>query len=838
DHDTPTDDLSEYRAKRSAARTPEPFGTSDHHGAGIFVVQKHAARRLHYDLRLEHEGVLLSWAVPAGPSMDTAIKRLAIRTEAHPLEYASFEGVIPDGEYGGGEMIVWDRGTYSAVEDIETGLESGKLWFDLNGYKLHGEWVLVRTKTNQGEWLLIKKPDGWDRAGGEDVFSEASIYTGRLVEQLKSDGAETELIAHLRQTGAVEFAVRIGEVRVMLAEVADAPFSREGWIFEIKYDGYRLVAEKRGVNVTLNYRSGIDATDVFPEIVVAMEALPYDHIVIDGEVVVLSLDGKPSFSGLQSRGSLTNLFEIAEASAASPATYFGFDLLAIEGLDCRTLPLHERKEALMQVLPSLGPIRYVDYIETIGKEMFKEVAAMGLEGIMAKRSSSVYSDGRSGDWLKIRSEQVGVFAIVGFVVREGNRNDLSAILLAARNGSELQYVGRVGSGFSEQVRRALLADLDTITIARTSVGSAPQDISDGSWVRPEVMCEVRYKEYTPSRNLRQPVFLAVLSDGQLNDVDLLEENGATPSTDDDVPVTTNSTVTFQPSNHEKVFWESEAITKGDLLAYYDSVAPHLLPFLEDRPIVLDRYPDGVSGKSFFQKNAPDHTPGWIRTEWIGETGSKGNRYFVCDDAASLAYIINSAAIPIHMWASTVSHPDAPDWCVLDLDPKEAEFLGVVTIARTIHDLCDQMGLPSYVKTSGKTGLHVLVPMGPRYSYDQQKLLGELIARVVEARLPDIATTIRSPARREGRVYIDYLQNGKGKLLVSPYSVRPVPGATVSTPLRWSEVTPSLDTTRFTIHSLPRRLAALKDDPLVAVLSDVPDISEGLTRLVDILDNAR
>ncbi|MCL1593112.1 MAG: DNA ligase D [Actinomycetia bacterium] len=836
DNTTP-DRLSEYNAKRSVARTPEPFGSHGDVVAGIFVVQKHAARRLHYDLRLEHEGVLLSWAVPAGPSLDTSVKRLAIRTEAHPVEYAAFEGVVPAGEYGGGEMIVWDRGTYTAVEDIAAGLEKGKLWFDLSGYKMRGAWVLVRTKRDDREWLLIKKPDGWERSGDEDMFIEESVYTGRLVEQLgDGGGSQDSVTAHLRQMGATPSTVRNTGAQVMLATVAEAPFSRQGWIFEIKYDGYRLVAEKRGTNVTLSYRSGIDATEVFPEIVVAVEALPFENIVIDGEAVVLSSDGRPSFSSLQSRASLTNRFEIAQAAVLRPVTFFGFDLLGVNDLDCRSLPLTIRKESLKQILPSLGPIRYVEHIETIGSEMFAQVAGMGLEGIMAKRSSSVYRGGRSGDWLKMRVERTGEFAIVGFVVREEDTSDLSAILIAARRGRELQYAGRVGSGFSEATRRALLAELRTLVHDQHAVIGAPKDLQRGSWVSPDLTCEVRYKEYTSAGHLRQPVFLGILANTTVESVDLDEDSGAPPAPDPEEGGATHNGVEFQPSNVDKIFWESEAITKGDLLGYYDSIASHLLPFLEDRPIVLDRYPDGVAGKSFFQKNAPDHTPSWIRTEWIGESNAKGNRYFVCDDVESLRYIINTATVPIHLWASTVAHLDAPDWCILDLDPKEADFRDVVTIARTIHELCEQMGLPSYVKTSGKSGLHVLIPMGRRHSYDQQKLLGELVARVVEARLPDIATTIRSPARRGGRVYIDYLQNGKGKLLVSPYSVRPVALATVSAPLRWSEVTPSLDTTRFTIHSMPRRVAALKGDPLLPVLSDVPDIREGLSRLVRILAN--
>ncbi|MFV1991080.1 MAG: non-homologous end-joining DNA ligase, partial [Acidimicrobiales bacterium] len=406
--------------------------------------------------------------------------------------------------------------------------------------------------------------------------------------------------------------------------------------------------------------------------------------------------------------------------------------------------------------------------------------------------------------------------------------DLGALHIAALSQDGLRYAGRVGSGFSDSIRRSLLHELGSLTRDEPRVSGVPDDLPESIWVAPEVVIEVRYKEFTPAGSLRHPVFVSYRPDAKLNDVQVLAE--ISTGTETRTASRTTGTPDASPTNIDKVFWPEEGYTKGDLLAYYSKVDNHMLPYLADRPIVLDRYPDGINGKSFFQKNAPPHTPQWVRTQWIGESDTKGNRYFICDDARSLQYIINSATIPIHLWASRVSAEDTPDWCILDLDPKDAEFASVVIVAQAIRELCDQMELPSYPKTSGKSGIHVLIPMGRRFSYEQQKMLGELVARIVESRLPEIATTVRAPARRGGRVYIDYLQNGKGKLIVSPYSVRPVPEATVSAPLRWNEVTPGLDVKRFTIRSLPRRLAALKDDPLLPVLSDVPDIAAGLTRL--------
>jgi len=824
------DKLETYRAKRSADRTPEPYESAGVGPRHIFVVQKHSARGLHYDLRLEHEGVLMSWAVPAGPSLDPSVKRLAIRTEDHPIEYATFEGVIPAGEYGGGEMIVWDRGTFEAVEDITEGLDIGKLWFQLHGYKMRGAWVLVRTKRSPKEWLLIKKPDGWVRTGNDDVFPEESVFSGRLVEDL----AESESPATVDLQGFVDLGARVGKVipsgaELMLARVAETPFSREGWIFEIKYDGYRMLAAKDEDVVTLHYRSGIDATDAFPEIVEAMTALPYRYLLIDGEVVVLTTDGKPSFSQLQSRGRLSNRFEVSAAAASNPATLFGFDLLGIDELDLRPMPLRFRKDALRNVLPSLGPLRYVDHIETVGEDMFGHVEAMGLEGVMAKNAAAPYRGGRSDEWLKMRVERTGTFVVVGYTFGKGDQNDIGALHIAASSDTGLQYAGRVGSGFSDQIRRTLLGELGDLVRDEPPVTNVPHDVPESVWVTPSVVVEVRYKELTRAGNLRQPVFLSHLADASIEDVERIDE-APTPSVED-VARSTSIVSDAAPTNVGKVFWPDEGYTKRDLLAYYDKVSDHLLPYLVDRPIVLDRYPDGIDGKSFFQKNAPGHTPHWVRTQWIGESETKGNLYFIADDAESLRYIINSATIPIHLWASRVASEDTPDWCILDLDPKEADFASVVVVANAIRELCDRMGLPSYPKTSGKSGLHVLIPMGRRFSYEQQKMLGELVARIIESQLPEIATTIRTPARRGGRVYIDFLQNGKGKLLVSPYSVRPVPGATVSAPLRWNEVTPSLDVGRFTIRSMPRRLAALKGDPMLPVLSDDPDIDAGLSSLM-------
>lgn len=827
------DRLDSYRKKRDQAKTPEPFGGEASGDGLFFVIQKHAATRLHYDLRLEHDGVLMSWAVPQGISLDPEVKRFAAQTEDHPLDYADYEGVIPAGEYGAGPMIVWDRGSLEFIEDPTHGMDKGKLLFELQGYKVRGRFTLVQMK-NSKEWLLIKKPDPWARSGVDgETYDESSILSGRTVENIGNGGEVSDAVdALLDSLNAPFLESGAPPVEPMLAETADAPFSRAGWIFEIKYDGYRLIAQKTDELVELRYRSGRDATDAFPEIVASMASLPITSAVIDGEVVVLDDEGKPSFSLLQKRGLLTNRFEVASAAVELPATFFAFDLITCNGRDLRSVPLTDRKSALALLTPSVGPVRFSDHVEEKGVEMYEGVQALGLEGLMAKRADSAYVPRRSDDWLKMRVEHTDTFGIIGFTSPEGARTGFGALHLAARHHGALAYAGRVGTGFDEATLAKLHADLDSLPVLSRHVDGLPQDASS-TWVQPEMFASVQYREITPTGSLRHPVFVGLEPDAVLDDVAEITVNteSETPQSE---PTAGSKESSVRTSNLDKVFWPYDGYTKGDLIRYYDAIADHLMPYLIDRPLVTVRYPDGIEGKSFYQKNAPDFVPDTIRTEWIASSDDeRGNRYFVAEDSDSLRYIINLGAIPLHIWASRVATIEQPDWCILDLDPKTAPFSSVVTVARRIKDLLDEIGLPSYPKTSGQSGLHILIPMGARYDFSQQKLLGEIVARIVEADLPEIATTTRTPSARGDRVYIDFIQNGRSKLIAAPYAARPVPGATVSAPLRWSEVNSKLDPTRFTIKSLPSRIARMKGDPLLPVLSEAPDISESLRALADI-----
>ncbi len=864
------DPLGPYRDKRWLERTPEPAGSLDTGSAGaggLFVVHKHAARRLHFDLRLEMEGVLRSWAVPKGPSFNTADKRLAVHVEDHPLEYGDFEGLIPEGNYGAGAVIVWDRGQWLPVGDPAEGLANGKLLFELRGIKLHGMWTLVKLKKGDKEWLLIKERDGYASSGGE-APPEESVLSGLTVEDLKAGRTPAAgIMADLERLGAPNKAVRPESVQLMLAEARDNAFTAAGWFFEIKLDGYRVLGARDGTARLLS-RNGNDLSSGFPEVIRALAALPCNRVLLDGEIVALDEAGRPSFQRLQQRARLRRGLDIRHAMVENPVTYFAFDLLGVDDFDLRPLPLSTRKALLRKLLPPAGVIRFLDHFENEGKVLYEQVQKLGLEGIVAKRAESPYRAGRSATWLKIRTRRSDDFVVVGFSAPKGSRSGFGALQLAQYVEGKLTYTGRAGSGFTDtqlsQVRRELEASRRPDPAC---VGPIPNE-KGITWVEPRQVCEVEFTEWTDEGLLRQPVFLRFRDDkrpeecigrsaGQRGsgaegeEEDLLIPSpsaelraGSARNLADEPPVPTvkvprsralsrdeesDSKVTL--TNTTKVFWPDDGYTKGDLIDYYRDISPWMLPYLVDRPVVLTRYPDGVAGKSFFQKDAPGFVPDWIRTERMwSEQAEREIDYFVCDDEASLLYLINMGTIPLHIWASRTAKIDRPDWCVLDLDPKDAPFSDVIKVAQTMHALCEEIGLPNLVKTSGSSGLHVLIPLGCQCTYDEARSLGELLARLVTTELPEISTVTRQVSRRGGKVYIDYLQIGAGRLIVAPFSARPLPGAPVSMPLRWSEVKPGLDIRSFTIKTAPSRMKKLKRDPLREVLEEEPDLASALERL--------
>jgi bifunctional non-homologous end joining protein LigD len=862
----PPDSLSTYRAKRSPDTSPEPVGTVSQVPGRLFVVHKHAARQLHFDLRLEMDGVLRSWAVPKGPSYDMNDKRLAVKVEDHPLEYGDFEGTIPAGNYGAGGVIVWDRGEWVPLEDWREGLEKGKLLFELRGYKLHGKWTLVKIKKSERDWLLIKERDAWVKEPG-DQFPEVSVLSGLTVEEVKAGETRADALrAALEKTDAPRTRVDPRSVSVMLAEPSDQVFTRDGWLFELKLDGYRLIASKSNKEALLLTRNGNDYTAVFPEIARAVAALPLDSCIIDGEVVVLAPRGMPSFARLQQRGRLASPIDVKRAAVELPATFFVFDLLAVEDFDLRPLPLSERKALLLDAFPKLGPVRTLDHIEREGERFLEQVTALGLEGMIAKRADAKYRGGRTDAWLKIKAEKTGDFVIVGFTAPKRSRGHFGALQLADMVGGTLTYAGRAGTGFDEAALGELKAMLDPIVrkdppCAGPSFApgvppldsSAIPDTKTTTWVEPLHVCEVRYREWTPDGLLRHPAFLRMRTDKNPRDCDrqgwgpvpVVDTSSSAiapiPSSGRDAggppppPVQEPVPRTIAYSNLKKIYWPAERYTKGDLIDYYRAVSRWILPYLRDRPVVMTRFPDGIDGKSFYQKDAPEFAPKWVETIPIwSEDTQREIRYFVCNDEESLLYIANLGSIPLHIWASRVGSLELADWCVIDLDPKEAPFSDVVRTAQVLHTLCESIALPNYVKTTGKTGLHILLPLGRQCTYAQSRTLGELLARVVLRETKEYATITRHVTKRGDKVYLDYLQNRHGQTIVAPFSVRPLPGATVSMPLQWEEVNESLDPKAFTIKTTIERMERLGTDPVSPVLEGKPDLPAVLQRLADVM----
>jgi bifunctional non-homologous end joining protein LigD len=620
-----------------------------------------------------------------------------------------------------------------------------------------------------------------------------------------------EIRGRLEELKAPQRPVPAGEVKVMLAEMRDEPFSAKGWLFELKHDGFRLLAAREKGRARLVYRRGNDSTSVFPEVARALEALPYGDLILDGEVVVLDETGRPSFQGMQKRVQLLRRVDIEQAAVLRPATFFAFDLLAFEGYDLRPLPLRARKEVLGQVLPADGPLRFADHVEEQGEAFFAEVRRLGLEGMVGKRADAPYSAGRSAQWLKVRAEKTADFVVVGFTEPDGpGRPGFGALHLGSYDGENLIYSGRAGSGFSERQLNDLRGLLEADRRKQPACqGPLPQGRGH-VWVEPRLVCEVRFKQWTEEGLLRQPVFLRMRDDKEPRECPWERPlRAAAPLVPAPAKEREPAPRPIHFTDLDKVFWPEEGYTKGDLIDFYRAVSPWLLPYLLDRPLVLTRYPDGIHGKSFLQRDA---------------------EHFVCEDEETLASLANLGTIPLHVWSSRVERIQQPDWSILDLDPRGAPFTDVVAVARALKDLADEIGLPAYAKTSGSTGLQVLVPLGAQCTYEQSRSLAQLMAWVITREHGEIATVARAIRDREGKVYVDYLQNVHGQPLLSPFSVRPVAGARVSTPLAWSEVDAKLDPSRFNLRTVVPRLRGLKADPMAGLLADQPDLLGALHKL--------
>ena len=878
DGEPASDELARYRSKRTASATPEPLGARPTAGRpatlGVFVVHEHHATRTHWDLRLEIDGVLVSWAVPHGPSMNPEEKRLAVKVEAHPLEYVDLEAVIPEGNYGAGPIVVWDRGRFIPQGDPREGLRGGEIKFELAGYKLRGAFTIVRTAgrasrgqrgaTSQEQWLLIKKRDEWSesfRATGRPLPA-TSVLSGVTAEELAHGAPRiAEVRAAIAATGAPRATINAAGFAPMLCEVAPTAFSSPEWIFELKYDGYRLIGWGGAGAASLRYRSNRDPSGRYPELLAGLKSLPVPGLVLDGEVVTEGPDGRPSIKKLAERAQLVRKADISRAAVAAPVTWFVFDLLGADGYDLRGLPVEQRKALLARIVPAVGAIRYADHIPQIGEAFLAEVVRRGLEGVVGKRLGSRYRPGlRTKDWVKIKIDPEGDFAVCGYTKAKGSRTGLGACNLCVRDGDAWVYAGRVGTGFDDAELVALRAELDKAPRWKELPFAQPEDVGEQPvWFEPTVVLTVRYREWREGGTLRFPVFVRQRPDKKPTDCvmpardtrELMErttdgeealaervdepaegEGGApVEAATDEAPAGRK----LQVSNPKKVYWPADGITKGELVAYYRAVSPWMLPYLVDRPVVMTRYPDGIDGKMFYQKDTPDWVPPWLRTVALwSEHSQRDVHYVIVDDADGLAFLANLGSIPIHVWASRVTDLGRPDWSIIDLDPKGAPREHVVPLALAIHELCESIGLPNYVKTSGQTGLHVLIPMGGQCTFEQARHLAYVLGMVIERRHPDMATTLRNPRARGGRVYLDWGQNAHGQLLVAPYSVRPVPGAPVSMPLRWPEVVPGLDPRSFNLRNAIARLESFGDDPVRPVLTERPDLLAALARLQGLL----
>jgi len=826
--------LDLYRKKRDPGRTPEPFGVGHSASGSRFVIQKHGARRLHYDLRLEMDGVLKSWAVPKGPSVRDHEKRLAVHVEDHPVEYADFEGIIPPDNYGAGSVIVWDHGQYRLINagDPVEQLERGKLEVEFFGYKMRGLWTLVRMSKHDKDWLLLKKTDGFVET--EELVDRypQSVISGLTLEEMADLPAKlAALRQRLQELKAPKQTVAARHQGLMLATLQESPFSGAEWIFEIKYDGVRVLAERSGDTVELYGRNGTAITNRYPELRDALKRLPVDRFVVDGEIVALDEHGQPSFQKLQARMHLTSPHDIQRAMAVAPVEGFFFDCLALDGYDLRALPLADRKACLKSFVPLLGQARYSDHVAQAGEAFFTAASERRLEGIVAKKAHSRYVAGRSRDWIKLKCQRRQEFVIGGYTDPQGGRSYFGALHLGLYQNQKLVYVSKVGTGFDAKTLKSIWEKMQPLTRAKSRFEQRSPTGRGHHWVEPKLVCEVRFSDWTHDGGIRHPAFLGLRTDKQPEEcrkdepAPLILAELPTPAPAENVPA---KQVKF--SNLKKVFWPDEGYTKGDLIEYYRVIAPLLLPYLKDRPLVLTRYPDGIAGKSFFQKDAPEFVPSWVRRAKIySKDTDRDIGYIIVNDLETLLYVINMGTIPLHLWSSRIDSLERPDWLVLDLDPKGAPFAHVVQVARALYKILTQLRVESYIKTSGASGLHILVPLGARYTHEQAKNFARLLAMLGTESVPDISTIARPIAARGGKVYIDFGQNGYGVTIAAPFAVRPVAGATVSCPLRWREVNGRLHPSRFTIKTVPVRFRKMKD-PMAPVFRKAIDLASALQRV--------
>jgi len=880
--------LQQYKDRRDFSRTVEPSaeGVSAGEGPLIFVVQKHAARQLHYDFRLEMGGVLKSWAISKGPSYNPKTKRLAVMVEDHPLDYSSFEGSIPRGQYGAGQVIVWDNGTYSpdengelsfadrvmAEERMKEGLDNGKISILLRGEKLKGSWTLVKMQRSDRNWLLIKHHDKHASSDRDILTEEASVISGLTIDDIKAghlhSANQVAAVGPADAAASVKAAFPV-KISPMLATLASAPFSDERWLFEPKLDGFRMLAFANNGEVRLQSRRGLDITKRYPSLAESIKQQPASQLVLDGELIALDAKGKLCFQCLQDYLKSTGRVGFDQIELPSAIIYYVFDVLYLDGYDLRGVPLSQRRKLLRSVIDVNPEVRLIEHFAADGETVYRAAIENGLEGIVAKRTDSRYETGkRSNSWLKIKAVNSEDFVVAGFTGGTGNRaKTIGALLLGYYdNDKNLRYAGKVGSGFDDEALLKMRKLLERIRTEESPFLSEIEQKAKITWVRPELVVEVKFTEWTRDGRLRTPVFLRMRDDkpaasvrpakvverdsksqqmGPADKFDTIEhvlEQLARPKGEFTIEVDGNK---ISLSNLDKALWpesgKSRALTKRDLIIYLSRVSSYLLPHLRDRPLTLSRYPGGIHGEHFFQKHFQP-VPGFVETVLLSSHDTSSREYLICNNLATLIWLGQIADIELHTWFSRVKPgPDFragttdtakdadfyavyPDFIIFDIDPyiysgKEAAgtepelnrsaFNRTCQVALRLKEILDNLAFPSFVKTSGKTGLHIFVPVLRQLDFHATHSAAETISRFLLQQHPADITTDWSVEKRKGRIFLDYNQNVRGKTLASIYSPRPSPEATVSVPLRWDELD-KVYPTDFTILSTPDRLSQTGD----------------------------
>jgi bifunctional non-homologous end joining protein LigD len=863
--------LAEYQRKRDFTKTGEPSGDEAPPSMSVgrlrFVIQKHAASHLHFDLRLELDGVMKSWAVPKGPSLDPSVKRLAMQVEDHPIDYNTFEGTIPKGEYGGGAVMLWDRGTYSSdaatspneeEEAIREGLKRGDLKITFHGERLHGSFALVRmkfardrTSSAKPQWLLIKHRDEF--ASNDDVVADniTSVESGRTMEEIAS--GKSRVWRSNREPKARATATSVPKARLSAAALEPMYCSigsevpGKGWTFEPKYDGVRVLAYATTTDVKLVTRNGKDKAQQFPELVAALKKLATQtkrSLVLDGEIVAL-IDGDPArFQELQGRMHVKESQLITRRSSSAPAAFVVFDIL----MDGEEPLIHEawsarRARLVKRIGKKVSPqLRITESIEGDGKKMLEKARRQGWEGIIAKRVDSPYEPGvRSRSWIKLKIEFREEFVVGGFTEPRNSREHIGALLLGYFDKGRFIYAGHTGGGFTRKGLEEMYRLLKPLERTTSPFDETPKTNQKAHWTTPHVVVEVKFSEWTADRRLRQPIFLGIRDDKNAKDVEIEQPSVQRKATrgkgvtkpQKRLSIDTSSLVaqlteiekhrgdatldlgggkTLKVSSLDKVFFPKEKYTKGDVMRYYARIADFILPTIEDRPLVLKRFPNGIDGESFYQQKAAETTPPEIRVEIIETSGGEKQPRFIGGDLLTLLYTIQLGAISVDPWHSRVQTLEYADYTVIDLDPgPRANFGRVVQVARWAKEVIDGFGLHSGIKTSGSTGLHIYLPLPPRTPNEAATLVAQMIATKVADAHPKEATIERSvKARGAAMVYVDYLQNIQGKTVAGPYCVRAKPGATVSTPLKWTELTDKLDPRAFHLRNAAERFEKIGD----------------------------